>query len=160
MSARGRHHQLRSQLQASIDRLGSIPESEIETRSEYVRYLLVRVSGFVEYALEQISVELIDARSYGVVHTFAISFAGYAGSPNASNICNFVRKFDSTWGHELETFLRLEERWTSLNSLVGLRHLIAHGKPSSLGLTALAEYMKVVDDLFEWLLDRYEPLVT
>lgn len=158
MSLRGRYHELRSQLQATVDRLGSISEDALETRSEYVRYLIVRLSGFVEYTLEQLAVELIHGQGYGVVRSFASSFAGYLGNPNADNICNFVRRFDSTWANDLETFLRSEERRTSLNSLVGLRHVVAHGKPSSIGVGMLQGYLQVVDDLFAWILDRFEPL--
>lgn len=157
MSARARHYRLRSQLQSSIDRIDTIPESELQTRSEYSRYLLVRLSGFLEYCLEQIVAEYIEAQSYGSVRSFALSFSGHAGNPNADRLCAFVRRLDHAWGSELEEFLKKEERRTSLNSLVGLRNRVAHGEPSSASWTTLLDYVRVVDDFFSWLLDRLEP---
>jgi hypothetical protein len=159
MSARGRHHQLRSQLQATIDRIGTIPEAELETRSEYVRYLIVRLSGFVEYGLEQVMIEFIQANSYGPVRSYALAYAGYLGNPNADNICKFVRRLDGTWAKDLDAFLATEERRQSLNSLIGLRHQVAHGMPSASSFGTLMGYVAVVDELFDWLLDRLEPLM-
>jgi hypothetical protein len=157
VNARSRHNQLRAQLQATIDRFDSIPEAELETRSEYARFLLVRVSGFLEYALERVLTEYVQDHSGGPVKSFALSFAGYVGNPTSQRLCDFMGRFDQTWRTELETFLNDGERKTSLNSLVGLRNKVAHGEPSSVSYTTLMSYLRVVDEFFDWLLDRLEP---
>jgi hypothetical protein len=131
---------------------------ELETRSEYARFLLVRVSGFLEYGLELMVTEFIAAHGGGPVRTFATSFVGSAGNPNSDRLCRFVGRLDSTWGTGLDTFLAQDQRRTSLNSLVGLRNLVAHGKPSGISHTTVVEYLHTVDDVFAWLLDRLEPL--
>jgi hypothetical protein len=158
MSARQVHSQLRSQFQTTVDRLNKIPNSEIETQSEYIRFLLVRLSGFVEFTFEAIVREYVMTNSYGRIQSFADSFAGAVGTPNSDRLCQFLNRLDPIWSTSLKQFLELEERKTSLNSLIGLRHLVAHGRPASIGISSFSDYLRVVDDVFAWILDCFEPV--
>jgi hypothetical protein len=158
VSARGQFQQLRDQLQATFDRFDTIPTSELETRSEYARHLLLRLAGFLEYALEQAGSEFIDGNAGGPVRSFAHSFASYTGNLDSERLCQYVGRFDHQWRVELEEFLGHEERRNSINSLNGLRNAVAHGKPSSVSMVNVIGYLGVVDEFFAFLLDRLEPI--
>lgn len=158
MSARGQYHRLRSELQSTFDRFETIPVNQIETRSHFARYLLIRLAGSLEYTLEAVATAYIEDNSGGPVRSFALSFSGYTGNLDSERLLQFVDRFDPQWRTELEVFLAIGERKNSLNSLNGIRGAVAHGKPSSVSIVSVLGYLKVVDDFFEWFLGKVEPL--
>ena len=78
-------------------------------------------------------------------------------NPNADALLNYVGRFRASWRSELEGFLNDEERLQSVNSLVGVRNQIAHGKNQGIDIRTVREYRAVVDSIVNRLLDHFDP---
>jgi hypothetical protein len=122
------------------------------------RYLCVRVSGFLEQALLAATRSLCEARSSRECLRFGLSWLERAPNPRADEILKLVNRFDSSWSQELELLLAEDERRTRINSLLGIRNDIAHGKNQGVSSVQAWEYYRLAVEIVEWILDRFEPL--
>jgi hypothetical protein len=121
-------------------------------------YLCVRVSGFLEQSLLAASRSLCEARSSRESLKFSLSWLERAPNPRADEIIRLVNRFDANWSQELRTLLSEDERQTRINSLLGIRNDIAHGKNQGVSKTQAWEYYQLAVEVVDWILDRFEPL--
>ncbi|CAI7974122.1 HEPN_RiboL-PSP domain-containing protein [Frankia sp. Hr75.2] len=131
--------------------------SDPELAGDLSRYLCVRVSGFLEQAVVLILREYCSRNSWGSVQAFAHSWLDKAPNMNSQALVKLVRRFDPSWADDLIDFLADDERYSSLNALVGIRNDIAHGRDQSLSRENVWNYLRVTEEIIEWLLVRLEP---
>ena len=155
-TARAEIARLKAQLDALFLRCEAVPDEE-ELTGDLNRYLCVRVSGFLEQSLVAASRSLCTARSGREGLQFALSWLERAPNPRADEILRLVKRFDKDWANELETVLAEDERGTRINSLLGIRNDIAHGKNQGVSRRQAWEYFQLVGEIVQWLLERFEP---
>ena len=97
-------------------------------------------------------------RSSGEALRFGLSWIERPPNPRADEIIKLVSRFDSKWAQELEILLSEDERRTRVNSLLGIRNDIAHGKSQGVSKRQALEYYDLVVEIIDWVLDRFEPL--
>jgi hypothetical protein len=120
--------------------------------------MCVRVSGFLEQSLLSAARSLCEARSTRECLRFSLSWLERAPNPKADEIVRLVNRFDGTWSQQLKDLLSEDERQTRVNSLLGIRNDIAHGKNQGVSKTQVWEYYQLAVELVDWVLDRFEPL--
>jgi hypothetical protein len=147
---------LRKDLEGLFERGNRLDEAD-ELSGDMGRYLCVRVSGYLEQALVQCGRSVCENGAWGSAQQFALSFTRKPPNPRSDEIIRFVQRFSERWADELTTMLRDDERAQRINALLGLRNDIAHGKSQGVSRKRAYEYFVVVDEVVEFLLERFEP---
>ncbi|ORC48830.1 hypothetical protein B2G74_12030 [Burkholderia sp. A27] len=134
-----RHASLKDALDATFLRAEKIDPSEIELRADFARHLCVLVSGFLDQTIKNYTIDYVKRRaSPEVVHYVSQSIANLTNL-KSSKLSNHLLSFDANWKSQLESLIT-DERKDAIDSLVTLRHGIAHGKPGDVTLTRVRDY--------------------
>ena len=155
-TARTQLSRLRRDLDGLRARAEALDQSE-ELASDLNRYFCVRVSGYLEQALAYCGRSISARAAWGQAQTFALSWLNRPPNPRADEVIRFVQRFDEAWAQELKDLLARDERGQSINALLGIRNDIAHGRNQGVSLVRAVEYLSIVDEIVEFLLERFEP---
>jgi len=106
---------------------------------------------FIDEKLEEFAAacSLCEKRSSGEALRFGLSWIERAPNPRADEIIKLVSRFDSKWAQELEILLSEDERRTRVNSLLGIRNDIAHGKNQGVSKRQALEYYDIVVEIID-----------
>lgn len=128
--------------QKRIDHLLTVAE-EVEDLSQsahWAKYLCVLACGHLEVAVETILRDYATSASNPSVARFAgFAIRHVLKSPKVDNVLDVVGSFNPAWKNDLEAKVEGEVK-ESVNSMVGQRHLIAHGRDSDLSLGRFKGY--------------------
>jgi hypothetical protein len=153
MTGKGEVARLRNRLDATFKR-APLPSTEPELQADFARYLCVLVSGFFENAIIALVLDFAQRRSSPEVAAFVERELQHWTNPNTEKICGLLGSFSPEWRRQSEQFL-VDEKKESVNSLVALRHKIAHGESVGTSLSQIKAYyatiVKVVDFIAELL---------
>ena len=113
--------------------------SDLELKSHWARYLCVLVSGYLETSVRAIYSEYSSKKASKNVANYVNSSLKRFQSPKMGNILQLTEAFSRQWAEELEnaTDGKLKE---SVDSIVTLRHNIAHGRDSGVSYARIREY--------------------
>jgi len=155
MSGRREIHRLRGRLDAAFKRA---PDStaDLEFQADFAKYLCVLVSGYLESALCALLLGYSQSRSAPEVASFVERQLGPWTNPKAEKIIDLFGTFSPGWRDDLMTFL-VDQRKDSLNSLVALRHKIAHGESVGTSLSQIRAHYSVVNDVIEHIANLVDP---
>jgi hypothetical protein len=113
------------------------------TRAHIANYACVLLCGLLETAIkERLSVHSEGMASPAVANFVKVQLDGFQ-NPNPEKIGQLVRSFDSAVADRLETFWS-DEIKDAIGSIVGNRHLIAHGRDTTLTLNRVLEWLRCV----------------
>jgi len=145
-----RHASLKAALDATFARAGKIDPGEIELRADFARLLCVLVSGFLDQTVKNFTTEYVSKRASPVVSNFVTQSITNLTNLKSGKLSSHLLAFDPRWKAALETLIA-DERKDAIDSLVALRHGIAHGKPGDVTLVRVISYykeiVKIVDGL-------------
>jgi len=144
-------HRLKTRLDSTFSRIPSSSE-DAELQSDFARYLCVLVSGFFENAIVSLLLDLAQRRSGPEIASFVERELERWTNPNVEKICTLLGSFSRNWRNDAEAFL-IDERKESINSLVALRHKIAHGESVGTTLSQVRSYYKVIVEVIEFIAD-------
>ena len=138
-------HELNSQLQKLNDLIvatKSLPIDDVELQGHWGKYLCVLVAGFLENALANIYIEFSSRASAPQVASFTSNMLKRVNNPKASKFVEIAYCFKKEWGQELENYLKQNpEIKDAVDSIMANRHLIAHGKSTSISIGRVKEYL-------------------
>lgn len=132
------------------------PSAEIESQSDFARYLCVLVSGFLENAIVALVLDFAQRRSSPEVAAFVERELEYWTNPNTEKICTLLGSFSPDWRKQSEGFL-VDELKESINSLVALRHKIAHGESVGTSLSQVKAHYATILRVVNFIADLLEP---
>lgn len=138
---------LRKRLYAQLGRVSGFT-GDAELMSDYAKYSCVLVSGFLECAIYEILLNYIKTKASPGVIRYVESQLSRFTSPTSEKICGLLGSFDSQWRSAIESYL-VDEKKEAVNSLVGLRHKIAHGESVGTTFFQIEKYFKEVDKLVD-----------
>ena len=130
-----------SRLFAQAKRLQKLDSMDDETKSGFVSYLCVRISGYVELAVKTTLREYSESQirlDAPVIANFVDRQLEYTLNPWYSQILELVGKFSTKWKETLKESITQKQR-DSLNSIVRMRNDIAHGVDVVLSLEILQQ---------------------
>jgi hypothetical protein len=130
--------------------------ADIEVQADFAKYLCVLVSGFLENAVIALVLEVAQKRSAPEIALFVERQLEYWTNPNCDKIITLFGDFSPTWRKHAEDYL-VDERRAAVNSLVALRHKIAHGESVGTSLGQIKAYYATVLDLVGFVADLVDP---
>lgn len=134
---------IKSTLDATFARAKKIDPSEIELRADFARHLCVLVSGFLDQTIKNYTAEYVRKRSNPVVTNYVVRSIKNLTNLKTEKLRQHLLVFDSTWQASVDKLLA-EERKDAIDSLVDLRHGIAHGQPDDVTLVRVESYYKEI----------------
>jgi hypothetical protein len=136
-----------------LDRLferGAGMSSDPELQAQWSRYLCVLASGFIESSVRRIYGDYARKRANRMIARFVDTRLGALQNPNMENILQWAGAFSDEWRERLAqaTDGELKE---SIDSIVAIRHNIAHGRGAGVGYATMATYyrnaLRVLDEV-------------
>jgi hypothetical protein len=130
-----------SQLQQLIEKSGSFSSEDFELQSHWARYICVLAAGFLENALHELYLSYSSSRAHPNVARFVSKSLDSIQNPRSDIFLRVANNFDENWKNTLEAFIDDNGRKEAINSIIGNRHLIAHGKISNISLAQIKAYI-------------------
>lgn len=155
MNGRAEVSRLRARLEATFARIPS-SSTDLEVQADYAKYLCVLVSGFFENAIVALILHYVEQRSAPEITGFVERQLDRWTNPNAEKIATLFGFFNPEWRATLEAYL-VDERKDSINSLVALRHKIAHGESVGTSLSQVRAHYKAILDVVDRLAELTQP---
>lgn len=155
MSGRREVHRLRTRLDAAFGRAPDA-SSDPELQSDFAKYLCVLVSGYLESALCALLLSYSQQRSSPEVASFVERQLGPWTNPKSEKIIDLFGAFNQDWRNDLTQFL-VDQRKDSVNSLVALRHKIAHGESVGTSLSQIKTHYRAVNEVVDHVMQLVEP---
>lgn len=156
MSGRSRISRLKQRLDSTFSR-APVSNDEIEIQSDFAKYLCILVSGYLENAIIALLVSYSEKRSAPEVASYIEKHLARWTNPKAEKICQLFGSFSADWRIKIEGFL-IDYRKDSINSLVALRHKIAHGESVDTTMSQVKDYYNATKETVDFLAELVEPL--
>jgi hypothetical protein len=134
-----RHASLKDALDATFARASKIDPGEIELRADFARHLCVLVSGFIDQTIKNYTLEYVRKRSSETVTNHVSRSIVNLTNLKAEKLVSHLLSFDANWKPALDTLVA-DERKAAVDSVVALRHGIAHGKPGDVTIARMNGY--------------------
>ena len=114
---------------------------DLELQAHWSRYLCVLVSGYIENSVRLLLFEYAKKRAQPIVASYVLNRIEQFQNPTMGAILELMGRFSQDWKNELaaQTEGELKE---SVNSIVGLRHRIAHGASVDLSMVPMTRYYR------------------
>lgn len=121
---------------------------DLELQSHWARYLCVLVCGFLETGVRTTYGHYARSRAHPNVARYANKKLELFRSPTMGNILELTSLFSKEWAEDLERDTDGELK-DAVNSIVAVRHQIAHGNDTGISYVRVREYhrsiVKVID---------------
>jgi HEPN superfamily RiboL-PSP-like protein len=147
-----RQASIKDALDATFARAKRIDPSEIELRADFARHLCVLVSGFLDQTIKNCTAEYVGKRANPTVANYVVKSTKNLTNLKAEKLKQHVLSFDPSWQTKVEGLIA-EERKDAIDSLVNLRHGIAHGQPDDVTLARVESYYKEIIKVIDGLRD-------
>lgn len=131
---------------------------ELQVRGHLARLAVIRMSGFIESAVQHMTNGYLVEHSSHRVLTFAQAQVGKQTNLSPVKLEHLVGNFDVQWRDELTAFLAQDERRQTLGNLIGTRHKLAHGGSRAISTANMHTYHRLTGEVVKFLLDRFLPL--
>ena len=155
MTGRAEIERQKQRLDATFKRAGSLG-ADPELLSDFARYLCVLVSGFLEQAAVEIALEHVRTHSDPSVLRHMERRIRNSTNMNTERIVQLFGSFDADWQKDLESAI-VDEYKAAVDSVVALRHQIAHGANGGITMVRIREYYDRVKYVVEYVTDLCLP---
>lgn len=129
-------------------------QTDLEVKSDYARFLVIRVSGLVE----QVITEIVLAYSQSHAHPAVVSHIDWRmntfQNPKFERILSLADSFQPGWKSALNAVVTVEER-EALGSVTRQRNNIAHGEQSTISLAQVDQYYAQIKTLLDKVADQF-----
>lgn len=98
-----------------------------DVQADYVRYLCVLVTGYLEQAVVSVVLNYVDTAGSASFSRYVSKTLQRPGSMRADNILRLVGRFDRDWKNQLEQKLTVQHR-EIIGTIYANRNRIAHGE--------------------------------
>ena len=130
------------QLTSLIENTRSSCGDNIELQGHWGKYICVLCAGFLENAISEVYIPLITTSSSPAVSNFTQRTLEKVQNPKSTRFIEIASSFKKDWGEELDLFLKADSsRKDAIDSIMRNRHLIAHGKNTSVSVVKVKEYL-------------------
>lgn len=138
---------LKDRLDALFESTRRLPDSD-ETRSHWARYLCVLVSGFIEESVRVLLTDYSSTHADKRIQNFIAYRLIRVQNPKVGVILDLLGNFDESWRDNYATQIR-GELGAAIDSVVAVRHEIAHGKSTGISVVTISDYWKRVVQAIE-----------
>ncbi len=143
---------MKQRLDDTFSRVRKI-EYDPQLQSDFAKYLCVLVSGYIETAISQLLQEHARRAGARTLQNFVENKTRRITNANADKIAQLMGSFDPKWREEIRAYLN-GERSHAINSIIGNRHQIAHGRDSGITYASVHLWYQQANQL----VDRVEKI--
>lgn len=126
------------------------PEFDDYTRSHIANYSCVLLCGLIETAVREIVAAHCEKKAAPMVSNYVKSQLEWFQNPDPQKIVNLLSSFDRSVAERLEGNWKGEIR-DAIGSIVGNRHLIAHGRDTALTILRVLDWLKAARSFIDLL---------
>jgi hypothetical protein len=155
MNGRAQISRLRLRLEATLSRSPS-STTDLEVQSDFAKYFCILVSGFLENSLVALMLDVAQKRSAPEIALFVERRLDHWTNPSCEKIIQLIGSFSPDWRLKVEKYL-VDERKDAVNSLVALRHKIAHGESVGTSLAQVKNYYSTVLEVISFIGNIVDP---
>lgn len=123
--------------------------TQLELQAHWARYFCVLASGFIENALKELYTEFVKRTCHNQVSSYAGSQLSHLKNPNAERFLQVARAFDARWASDIDAFMGSFGGKDAIDAIMNHRHLIAHGKDTTITIVRLRDYLNKALDVLE-----------
>ncbi len=147
MTGRASINSHRQRIEAVFARSTSLSQ-DTELLADHAKYLCVLVSGYVDKALSEIVLE--HARRVGApsLQRYVERNTSRFTNANATKVIQLLGSFDSDWEKAMNSFL-VDKYKDALDSVISLRHQIAHGSSVGVTFVRIKEYFESIVEVVD-----------
>jgi hypothetical protein len=142
------------QLESLFDLYDQIPNNFNEVKAHWIRYLVVRTSGFIEVSLSDFLVQYSEDKAAPRVLRFVDRRLEYPGNMAMERILGIIHQFGEDWHDEIKNRPDFDQMKSAINSLIAIRNAVAHGQSVSTGMAQLREYLAQAIALLEIIFEQ------
>ena len=146
MTGKAEVSRLKKRLDTIFERCRKI--ADLETQADFAQYLCVLVSGYLEKAVSELVLEHARRSGGPTVQRYVEMTTRRFTNANAEKLKNLLGNFDADWRLKLDAIL-VDEFKDAVDSVVSLRHLIAHGGSAGLTYHRIHDYYLRVQKVIE-----------
>lgn len=147
MTGRAQVQRTRQRLDDTFKRASRL-KGDPELTSDFARHLCVLVSGFLERAAIELLLEHVRQRSHQSIQRHMAQHLRRFSSAKANNLIALFGSFDLAWEADLKLYL-VDQHKDAVDSIVDLRHNIAHGRDTVVTMSRITEYYDRVKEVVE-----------
>lgn len=155
MTGRREVARLKGKLDATLKRAPS-PSADIENQADFAKYFCVLVSGFLENALIALVLDFVQKQSPPEVQLYVEKRLDRWTNPSTDKVLILLGDFSADWRKRAEAFI-IDDRKATVNSLVGLRHQIAHGGSVGTSIAQVKVYYLATIEVVDFIADLIDP---
>jgi hypothetical protein len=151
-------------LKANLDSLAQAVAERPPGRSDdehiwLTRFLLIRICGYLEQVAHETVRGFIQAKSYGMARSFAISHLARSRNPTPDNLIEVLSRLDVRLGDRLRDLLNESDQrlYRELSLLLDRRHKIAHGLNEGLNAGKVLQLREDAEQVADWLIQELDP---
>ncbi|MGC2049630.1 MAG: HEPN domain-containing protein [Gallionella sp.] len=145
-------HSHRQRIEAAFARSATAASGDTELLADHARYLCVLVSGFIEKSLAEIVLEHARRVSAPSVQSFVEKNTARFTNANSEKVLQLLGSFDPAWRSKVESVL-VDKYKDAFDSVIGLRHQIAHGASVGVTYVRIKEYFNAVTEIIDYIQD-------
>lgn len=139
-------HRERDRIARIIELGKALPLDDSERIGHWGRYACIACTGYIEVALRLVIQAHVHEKATPEIHAYVVRGLDGVQNPKAEKFTNVLRCFSDKWATEMESFFAANQRVKdAIDSLMTNRHLIAHGRPCSISLGRVADYLAQAD---------------
>jgi len=146
MNGKAQVHREQKRLDETFNRASLMKDPDPELLADFARYLCVLVSGFLEQSVIEILLEHTRGQASPSIQRFAGTKLQRFSTANAHNVKELIGSFDPAWYGDLDAYLVAEHK-DALDSVVNIRHAVAHGRFVGVTLAAARRYYERVKEV-------------
>lgn len=155
MTGRAEVARLKQRLDGAFARFDLVGP-DLEVRADFARYLCVLVSGYLEQAIRELATEHCRLRAQRTVVDYVMQQLRRFQNPKTEAILTLVSGFDASWRGTAEAFI-VDDRKTAVDSIVNVRHQIAHGENVGATFSQIHGYYQSAQEVVDFLADLFVP---
>lgn len=127
---------------------------DLELQSHWARYLCVLISGFIEVAVQEMYSGYAREKAAPNVANLVESHLKNFRNPNMEKILELTRQFNVQWEETLRqaTEGNLKD---SVDSIVAVRHQIAHGRSVGITYVRIRRYYEDIEKVLNLIKDQF-----
>jgi hypothetical protein len=139
-------HRERDRIARVLELGKTIPLDDSERIGHWGRYACIACTGYIEVALRLVIQTHVHKKATPEIHAYVVRDLEGIQNPKAERFTNVLRCFSDKWATEMESFFVANQQVKdAIDSLMANRHLIAHGRPCSISLGRVADYLAQAD---------------
>jgi hypothetical protein len=147
MTGRAAIHSHQQRIEAVFARSVALTQ-DAELLADHAKYLCVLVSGFIEKSLSEIVLEHARRTGAPSLQRFVEANTSRFTSAKAEKVLQLLAIFDPDWRRQIESTL-VDKNKDAFDSVVSLRHQIAHGSSVGITFVRIKDYFESIVDVIE-----------